>query len=106
MSDSCNPMDYGPPGSSVHGILQARILEWVAMPSSRGSSQPKDGTQVSCITGIFFATEPSAEPKFNYNNALKKRQIVLGKPVIGRVGDHIIYCSNWDTSESKQGYYY
>ena len=37
---SCNPMDCSPPGSSVHGILQARILEWVAMPSSRGSSQP------------------------------------------------------------------
>ena len=35
-----DPMDYRPPGSSVHGILQARILEWVAMPSSRGSSQP------------------------------------------------------------------
>ena len=34
----CDPMDYSPPGSSVHGILQARILEWVAMPSSRGSS--------------------------------------------------------------------
>ena len=38
----CNPMDHSPPGSSVHGILQARILEWVAMPSSRGSSQPRD----------------------------------------------------------------
>ena len=38
----CNPMDCSPPGSSVHGILQARILEWVAMPSSRGSSQPRD----------------------------------------------------------------
>ena len=37
-----NPTDYSPPGSSVHGILQARILEWVAMPSSRGSSQPRD----------------------------------------------------------------
>ena len=34
----CNPMDYSPPGSSLHGILQARILEWVAIPSSRGSS--------------------------------------------------------------------
>ena len=43
----CNPMDCSPPGSSVHGILQARILEWVAMPSSRGSSQPRDGTHVS-----------------------------------------------------------
>jgi len=38
----CDPMDYSPPGSSVHGILQARILEWVAMPFSRRSSQPRD----------------------------------------------------------------
>ena len=38
----CDPRDCGPQGSSVHGILQARILEWVAMPSSRGSSRPRD----------------------------------------------------------------
>ena len=38
----CDPMDCSPLGSSVHGILQARILEWVAIPSSRGSSQPRD----------------------------------------------------------------
>ena len=38
----CNPMDCSLPGSSVHGILQARILEWAAMPSSRGSSRPRD----------------------------------------------------------------
>ena len=37
----CDPMDCSPPGSSVHGILQARILEWVAIPSSRGSPQPR-----------------------------------------------------------------
>jgi len=43
----CYPMDCSPPGSSVHGILQARILEWVAMPCSRGSSQPRNQTQVS-----------------------------------------------------------
>ena len=42
-------MDYSPLGSSVHGILQARILEWVAIPFSRGSSQPRDGTHGSCI---------------------------------------------------------
>ena len=48
----CNPVDWGPAGSSVHGILQARILEWVATPSSRGSSQPKDQTQVSYISCI------------------------------------------------------
>ena len=39
---------------SVHGVLQARILEWIAMPSSRGPSQPKDQTHVSCIAGRFF----------------------------------------------------
>ena len=50
-------MDCSLPGSSVHGILQARILEWVAIPSSRGSSQPKDPTQVSCLAGRFFTTE-------------------------------------------------
>jgi len=53
----CNPMDCSPPGSSVHGILQARILEWVAMPSSRGALQPRDQTQVSCVSciaGRFF----------------------------------------------------
>ena len=38
----CDPMDYSPPGSSVHGILQTRILEWVAMPLSRGASRPRD----------------------------------------------------------------
>ena len=48
----CNPMDCSPPGSSVHGILQARLLEWVAMPSSRGSSRPRDQTCVSFISGI------------------------------------------------------
>ena len=50
----CSPMDYGPPGSSVHGILQARMLEWVAIPFSRGSYQPRDWTWVSCIAGRLF----------------------------------------------------
>ena len=50
----CDPKDCSPPVSSVVGILQARILEWVAMPSSRETSQPRDGTQVSQIAGGFF----------------------------------------------------
>ena len=48
----CDPMDYSPPDSSVHGILQARTLEWVAIPSSRETSCPGDRTQVSCISCI------------------------------------------------------
>ena len=47
----CNPKDY-----TVHGIFQARILEWVAFPFCRGSSRPRDRTQVSCIVGRFFTS--------------------------------------------------
>ena len=46
----CDPVDYRPPGSSVYGIFQARILEWVAISSSRGSSRPRDGTRISCVS--------------------------------------------------------
>ena len=49
-----DPIYYGPPGSSVHGILQARILEWVVIPFSRGSSWPRGWIQVSYIAGRFF----------------------------------------------------
>ena len=49
-----NPVDCSLSGSSVHGIFQARILEWVAISYSRGSSQPRDRTWVSCIAGRFF----------------------------------------------------
>ena len=53
----CNPMGCSPPDFSVHEILQARILEWVAIPFSRGSSQPRDQTQVSCIAGRLLESE-------------------------------------------------
>ena len=54
----CNPVDCSPLDSSVHGILQARILEWVAMPSPRGSSQSRHQTHGPCIAGRFFTAEP------------------------------------------------
>ena len=50
----CDPLDYSSPGSSVHGILQERILEWVAIPFSRGSTQLRDKIQVTCSAGRFF----------------------------------------------------
>ena len=50
----CDPMDCSPPGSSVFGVLQARILEWVVIPFSKGSPQPRDGTQVSCMASRYF----------------------------------------------------
>ena len=51
----CDPMNHRMPGSSVRGISQARILEWVAISLSRGFSQPRGRTRVSCIAGRFFA---------------------------------------------------
>ena len=57
----CDPMDSSPPGSSVHGILQARILQWVAIPFSRGSSWPRNQTGVSYIAGRFFTNWATRE---------------------------------------------
>ena len=54
VSDSFDLMNYTPPGSSVHGIFQARILEWIAIPFSRGSSWPRDWTWNSCIAVRFL----------------------------------------------------
>ena len=56
---SCDPMNCSLPGSSVHGILQARILEWVAMPSSRGSSPPRDGT---CVSSVYLHWQAGSLP--------------------------------------------
>ena len=61
----CDPMDCSLLGSSVHGISQARILEWVAIPFSRGSSQPRDWTQVSCIAADSLPSEPQVGVKYN-----------------------------------------
>ena len=66
----CRPMDCNPSGSSVHGILQARILEWVAICFSRGSSWPRDWTWVSCITGRFFTNWTTREALYMFINIL------------------------------------
>ena len=79
----CNSMDCSWPGPSVHGILQARTLEWVAMPSSRGSSQPRDQTQMSHIAGRFFtvwATRETPWRKVTENKYMRDenaRQLII-----------------------------
>ena len=63
----CDPVNCNPSGSSVRGILQARILDWVAISSSRGSSWPRDWTHisgVSWIAGRFFTAEPQGKPRY------------------------------------------
>ena len=59
----CDPMDYSPPGPSVHGILQARILEWVAMPSSRGSPQPGIESGSPTLQADPLQSEPPGKPQ-------------------------------------------
>ena len=68
----CDPMDCSLPGYSVHGILQARILEWVAISFSRGSSQPRDWSQVSFIAGGFFTVWATREAQFKNRHSQKE----------------------------------
>ena len=70
----CNPMDCSPPGSSVHEILQGSILEWVAIPFSRGSSQPRNWTQVSWVVSIFSTVWVTKEAKM-------LRRLLIMKPL-------------------------
>ena len=62
----CDPVDCNPPDSSVHGVLQARTLEWIAISFSRGSSQGRDQTHIACVSpalaGRFLTTEPPGKP--------------------------------------------
>ena len=85
----CDPLDCSTPGFSVHGILQARILEEVAMPRTRGSSPSRDRTCISsgsCIAGGFFTTEPPGKPgtwhiKHSNCSRLKKQPLKSQVPL-------------------------
>ena len=78
-----DPMDCGQAGSSVHGILQARILEWVAMPFSRGSSQSRDGTRVSCTGGGFSTIWTTREaPKQRREDKGERRNLWTKEPAL------------------------
>ena len=92
MSNSCNPMDCIPPGSSVHGILQSRILEWVAMPSSRKSSQPRDWTWVPCIAGRFFTTYATREALILMNEKMERE--TFSKLSLVRLESYEV-CGHW-----------
>ena len=79
----CDPMDCSPSGSSVHGILPGRILEWVAISSSRGSFWPRDQTSVSCISCV--------------GRLVLYHQHHLGSPE--SIGKEIIFYKNTETTE-------
>ena len=89
----CDPMDCSLPGSSVHGIFQARILECGAMPSSRGSSQSRDGTwvhYVSCTVGELFSAEPLGLPQTSYQT------VWVGVPVQSSIQTHCTSPTPWN----------
>ena len=85
----CNLMDCSLPGSSVHGILQARVLEWVAISFSRGSSRPRDRTQVSCIAGRFFTNWANREARG------RTQRSPYPSPSNSEVGEQIRCCIHW-----------
>ena len=89
-STLCNPMDY-----TVHGILQARILEWVAFPFSRGSSQPRDHTQVSCIAGVFLTTNTTWEAPYKLANHHKLIHKSSNTPIKRLILTSPFFCGSW-----------
>ena len=101
----CHPMDCSPPGSSVHVILPARILEWIAIPFSRVSSQSRDWTQVSHIAGRFLTIWATGQPFVGFNplySHLWRRQwhptpVLLPGKSHGRRS--LVGCSPWGREE-------
>ena len=87
----CIPMDCSPSGSTVHGILQARILEWVSCPPSGGSSHPRDQIWVSCIAGRSFTAE-----------SLGKTSVITGV-FIKQKQQTRLYRTWWDNESSLEG---
>ena len=81
----CNPMDC-----TVHGILQVPVLEWVVIPFSRGSSQPREGTQVSFIAGEFFTSWATREA-YGKNDWLIIKHCVLGMGLQSRNQNKTLY---------------
>ena len=79
----CSPMDYSPPGSSVHGVLQARILQWLPFPSPGGLPDPGIEPRSSALQADSLPPEPPGEP----SNVPGKRQFVVGMqvPVCGNI---------------------
>ena len=71
-----DPVDYGLPGSSVDGVLQARILEWVAIPLSRGSSWPRNRTWISCVACRLYSLSHRATPCYPSNLDFRSRCVI------------------------------
>ena len=100
VSNFCDPMNCSLKGSPVHRILQARILGWVAMPSFRGSSQPRDQTQVFCTTGRFFTNQSPEKPK---NTGVVSLSLLQGIFPTQELNQSLLHCSQILYQLSYQG---
>ena len=93
----CDPMDCSPPGSSICGILQARILEWVAIPFSRGSSQPRDRTLVSCTVGGLFTVWVTKEGQWAVRSVwVGKKPKTIGPKHFSPQSSHFVDKTFWE----------
>ena len=99
----CNSMNY-----TVHGILQARRLEWVAFPVSRGSSQPRDWTQVSRIAGGFLPAEPPGKPYVSVKLLLKKLSYTSRELISGALWEprEVGWGGRWEGGSRGSGHMY
>ena len=93
----CDPMDCNPSGSSVPGIFQARILEWVVISFSRGSSQPRNRTHISCIPGRFFTTSHPGSPIMQFRDIVLRTRSSWS-PVVS-------ICLSTMAANHKHGFY-
>ena len=103
MINSYGHMDCGPPGSPVHRILQARILEWVAMPSSRASSWPRDQTQVYCTADILYRLSYQGSPIWEIYLTWNWMQLINFLYVVSsRISSTVLKCAYLVTSKSRK----
>ena len=99
----CRPMDCSPPGSSVHGILQARILEWVAMPSCKRSSRSRDQTLVSCIgRWVLYCWRPLGSAWSPDLRPVKSEPLLAGKEGASSGGNQLWQSTLQVTSHQDQ----
>ena len=92
----CDLKDCGLPGSSVHRILQARILKWVAIPFFKGSSRPRDRTQASYMAGRFFTVWPTKEAHLDIYWKLKQRKPKQNPHIMNECVLTMLWLSSWN----------
>ena len=99
----CNPMAHSLPGSAVHGIFQARVLEWGAIAFSRRTSWPRDWTQVSCTVGRCFTSEPPGKSNTVFQQHRRRLSTWMSPDCLcWNQIDYILCCQRWRSSYSQQ----